>query len=133
MKIIITESQLSKFFTKVSSLPPEDKKQTLFSKLLVLLGSKDQFLGELILKGLQSGHGTVTKIVKYDDDSEYDMEHRIYFSIDSIPFKIDCIYGSPETDNMWYYVLSSDMFGDERLKISQPVLTQIFDFLWKIA
>jgi len=34
---------------------------------------------------------------------------------------------------MWYYVLSSDMFGDERLKISQPVLTQIFDFLWKIA
>jgi hypothetical protein len=61
------------------------------------------------------------------------MNHIIYFSIDNIPFKIESLFGSLETDNMWYYILSSSMFGDEELKVSQSVLEQIFDFLWKIS
>jgi hypothetical protein len=133
MKIIITESQLGNFFTKVANLPSKDKKKGILTKMRELLGSKDQFLGELILKGLNAGHGTITKKIDREDESGYLMNHIIYFSIDNIPFKIESLFGSLETDNMWYYILSSSMFGDEELKVSQSVLEQIFDFLWKIS
>jgi hypothetical protein len=130
MKIIITESQLSNFFKKVSSLSPKDKEKGFFIKLKELLGNKDQFIGELILKSIKSGNVGLTRVVDLGD-----MEWDIYFSIDSIPFVISRLIGSGRgwSSALEYFVIKSPMFGDEELEINQDVALKIFDSLYHLS
>lgn len=130
MKIIITESQLSNFFRKVSTLPSEDKKKGLLVKLKELLGSKDQFIGELILKSIENGNVTLTKIVDLGN-----LEWDIHFSVDSVPFVISRLIGTGRgwSSALEYFVVKSPMFGDEELEINQDVALKIFDKLYSLS
>lgn len=127
MKIIITESQLSNFFRKVSTLPSEDKKKGLLVKLKELLGSKDQFIGELILKSIENGNVALTKVIDLDN-----LEWEIHFSVDNVPFVITRLVGSGRgwSSALEYFVIQSPMFGDDELDINQDVALKIFDRLY---
>jgi hypothetical protein len=126
MKYIVTESQLSNFFEKVSTLAPEKKKKGFLVKLKELLGSKDQFIGELILKSIENGKSSLTNITDLGN-----LEWEIQFSVDSIPFVITRLIGTGRgwSSALEYFVIKSPMFGDEELDINQNVALKIFDKL----